>query len=835
MNRKTKKAKKASKAAAATAIPGSAEYAALREQSQDQTMDSGSERAKTPPRFVDGFMYRGDFSKYWRLSEQVPRSWKGPKWLDPEEIGVFTHIGDFEYDKIRGRFAIPEADAVIDTFPPVHLVKTRRKAYWLREASEEIEKDLQVRRLNFPRYRITIIQEALDLMLEEGHGIDEDQEDRPLTEYLAEVERKRGTTFDRRDQKDSSAEGTYDDPGYDDTRDGEDPPDDQGRDRGDDEDEDVVAANATAEMIAEEEANRAKEFKTKLARMKMDLQEHEANGDKEFDDALGELQVEGLARTDGTASDEFYALRFVLDPIQIMDRRRCRRCGDLHAFCGDYSDGSEAQDDVEFPRGSMAAMIELRKRRNQAKALGACDYEGCGDKRSHKTRVCPWLHARCADCGLRGHFAAQRMNGQEVCPANGRDNDRGIPICELAGMFEASAEDGLMTSQRATTIAWSFFPVTNRFLEDTLTGIGYNGLLHREIEQVVELATKMRDAAVATFGDGEYSAPMDKSFGMHKARLLEIRKITQRWREGFIQGMEKQLEIIRYCTTNRRMMPERSFKAEKAMLDELYGRLKSELGNPTTAARNSRVDLHLAGLAYYGDVDHLVGLDMLAHINKDNVEAGQRRKRVGQTPAQERLRDLRPPGLPKGSYAAATARRASGSTTAQPTQATGPSGTKRQRMAPLGKMERSIPSGMGREQRKALWRSYMVNHFSTAAMRKLESTKGLKLLKEGLDQDGRVPIGAFLTTDEIDRLPPTVVVIPDYVRGYFNTRRDLVRLFGCDLFYREGPGFRFVPPGDTASLIVNLVEGQRDSTPQSGPKRDSREEFQGRWSVPARR
>ena len=156
-------------------------------------------------------------------------------------------------------------------------------------------------------------------------------------------------------------------------------------------------------------------------------------------------------------------------------------------------------------------------------------------------------------------------------------------------------------------------------------------------------------------------------------------------------------------------------------------------------------------------------------------------------------------------------------------------------MMPLGKMERSIPSGMGREQRKVLWRSYMVNHFSTAAMRKLESTTGLKLLKEGLDTDGRVPIGAFLTMDEIDRLPKTVVVIPEYVRGYYNTHKDLVRLFGCDLFVREGSGFRFVPPGDTASLIVSLIEDQRRSAPQSGPVRDLRDEIQERRSLSTRR
>ena len=799
-------------------------------------MDSGSDRSRTPPRIIKGIAYRGDFSRYWRLNEQVPRSWRGPKWLDPDDVSLFNHIGEFDYDEGQGRFSIPEADAIIDVVPPLHLVKTRRKAWWFKELVERIATDEEIYKRNFSRYRFSIVKEALDLMLQDGHGIDEDQEDQPLIDYVVRVERKRGTTFDRRDQKDTTMEETYDESRYDVTQDGEDSPDGQRLDdRGNDEDEDVAAANATAERIAEEEANRAKEFKTRLARMKMDQSEHEANCDKEFDDALRELQVEGLIRTDGTASDEFYALRFVLDPINSMDRRRCRRCGDLHAFCGDYSEGSSVQEESEVPRGSMAAMIEMRKRRDQAKALGACGYDGCGDKQSHKTRVCPWLHARCADCGLRGHFASQRINGQEVCPANGRENDAGYPICELAGIFEASAEDGLMTSQRATTIAWSFFPVTNRFLEDTMKGIGYNGLLHREIEQVVELITKMRDAAVVTFGDDEYSAPMDRSFGMHKALLTEIRKIVQRWRDGFMQGMEKQLEIIKYCTLHKRIMPEVSFKAEKAAMSELYGRLRSELGNPTTAARNSRVDLHIAGLAYYHSVDHLVRPEMLAHVDKDDAEGAQRRKRVGHTPAQDRLRDLRPPGLPQGSYAAATARVTSGSSTVQPTQVVGPSGTKRQRMMPLGKMERSIPSGMGREQRKVLWRSYMVNHFSTAAMRKLESTTGLKLLKEGLDTDGRVPIGAFLTMDEIDRLPKTVVVIPEYVRGYYNTHKDLVRLFGCDLFVREGSGFRFVPPGDTASLIVSLIEDQRRSAPQSGPVRDLRDEIQERRSLSTRR
>ena len=62
-------------------------------------MDSGSDRSRTPPRIIKGIAYRGDFSRYWRLNEQVPRSWRGPKWLDPDDVSLFNHIGEFDYDE----------------------------------------------------------------------------------------------------------------------------------------------------------------------------------------------------------------------------------------------------------------------------------------------------------------------------------------------------------------------------------------------------------------------------------------------------------------------------------------------------------------------------------------------------------------------------------------------------------------------------------------------------------------------------------------------------------------------------------------------------------------
>ncbi len=123
---------------------------------------------------------------------------------------------------------------------------------------------------------------------------------------------------------------------------------------------------------------------------------------------------------------------YMKDPI--FDHR-CTVCSSHH--CSRYIKG-----------GRIPNCKKWREECYVAPSRRLCDYRRCRRPRQHHTVVCPYLHGRCSKCGVRGH------DEHDQCA----ENDNSI-MARLQEDFEEQANVGLLTRNRASEVAWGFFPV----------------------------------------------------------------------------------------------------------------------------------------------------------------------------------------------------------------------------------------------------------------------------------------------------------------------------------------------------------------------------------------
>ena len=77
-----------------------------------------------------------------------------------------------------------------------------------------------------------------------------------------------------------------------------------------------------------------------------------------------------------------------------------------------------------------------------------CAYARCPDPTDHHTVVCPALHARCSNCGCRGHTERDRCDSL----------DPGV-MSRLRYDFEVVASLGFLTKKRHHQLVWGFYPL----------------------------------------------------------------------------------------------------------------------------------------------------------------------------------------------------------------------------------------------------------------------------------------------------------------------------------------------------------------------------------------
>ena len=73
----------------------------------------------------------------------------------------------------------------------------------------------------------------------------------------------------------------------------------------------------------------------------------------------------------------------------------------------------------------------------------SCSYAYCRDPKTHKTKICPWLHALCLQCRVRGHATGEECN---------RDN------LALQVAYNEVAAQGLLSGAFSRDPHWQFAP-----------------------------------------------------------------------------------------------------------------------------------------------------------------------------------------------------------------------------------------------------------------------------------------------------------------------------------------------------------------------------------------
>ncbi len=123
---------------------------------------------------------------------------------------------------------------------------------------------------------------------------------------------------------------------------------------------------------------------------------------------------------------------YMLNPI--FDHR-CTVCSSQH--CSRYLKESREPNCKKWREACYAA----RSRR-------LCDYRRCRRPLQHHTVVCPYLHGKCARCGVRGHDVY-----------DGCEEKNESIMARFREDFEEQANVGLYTRLRTEEVAWGFFPV----------------------------------------------------------------------------------------------------------------------------------------------------------------------------------------------------------------------------------------------------------------------------------------------------------------------------------------------------------------------------------------
>ncbi len=252
---------------------------------------------------------------------------------------------------------------------------------------------------------------------------------------------------------------------------------------------------------------------------------------------------------------ELQSLAFVVNPIAMLDERRCKQCGDLHTKIGTKckveasGDGEAAEDDTYHADSLLSGQRESVGH----KGRGICQYALCEEKHSHSTRVCPTLHAKCGTCLFRGHTSTSRSAGKLVCPQTMvAEDSAGMTARDLGRHFEEVANLGILTQYRRQHPPLGFFSFAGKAEAAVLTSLTFENLCRAGLSNVADLCQSIRASvrsAMAGIGDRskEYERNPAQDLEEAEQNILKRRDIVKRERHLHCEAIQHQTSVVDAC------------------------------------------------------------------------------------------------------------------------------------------------------------------------------------------------------------------------------------------------------------------------------------------------
>ncbi len=192
----------------------------------------------------------------------------------------------------------------------------------------------------------------------------------------------------------------------------------------------------------------------------------------------------------------------------------CRLCGeDNHQEAATTCAVSSAAD-VKRPKikheliaqateeeGDDNVFLVRQTMRHREQSVAVCAYPLCGESRGHLIKACPHLHARCSDCGYRGHREGATFEGQKVCPAApaAERHLRYRSVGLLGNCFEEFAGEGRYTRMRYGFAAAGFYGCAGPVEEAILDAVSYDVVTRVGGFKVAQYLEDCRSAAHRAF------------------------------------------------------------------------------------------------------------------------------------------------------------------------------------------------------------------------------------------------------------------------------------------------------------------------------------------------
>ena len=272
---------------------------------------------------------------------------------------------------------------------------------------------------------------------------------------------------------------------------------------------------------------------------------------------LEEFKIGSLGAQSSPELLELQSLAFVEDPINMLDVRRCRRCGDLHAKANSVCKVEDTVATVPEEKEEVChedSIFAVGKSSVESPVSTLCQYKLCQEKNPHMTRVCKTLHAKCTMCMYRGHTATSLYHGRHICPSKGtmEEESAGFSFRELGGLFERVADDGLLTQYRHQHPPFGFFSFAGKAEAAVLTSLTFDNLARAGLANVSRLCGVIRNGvreAMAGIGDRSKEYERDPCDDMAAAmdNIVTRRNIVEKERSSHMEAISHQLSVAEAC------------------------------------------------------------------------------------------------------------------------------------------------------------------------------------------------------------------------------------------------------------------------------------------------